>query len=451
MSDLFALARAEWEKKGAPLAWRMRPRRLEEMVGQEEIIGPGRLLRRAIEEDRLSSLILVGPPGSGKTTLAEVIAHTTRSRFLRLSAVTAGVADLRQIIREAEEYIGRYQQRTILLVDEIHRFNRAQQDALLPAVERGTVILIGATTENPYFSVNSALLSRSRVVRLNPLTPEAILVLLHRALEDKERGLGGYRVEVEPRALEYLAHAARGDARIALNALELAVLGVTPDAEGRRKVNLSVVEEALQQRAILYDREGDQHYDVVSAFIKSLRGSDPDAALHYLARMLAAGEDPRFVARRLVILASEDVGLADPQALVIATAAAQAVEYVGMPEAELALAEAAVYLALAPKSNSVHRALAKAKRDVATGDIGQVPPHLRDANYPGAARLGHGVGYKYPHDYPGHWVEQQYLPDPLVGRKYYQPSENGWEAGRRWAQRGGGGFGQEGQPKGVRK
>jgi putative ATPase len=415
----------------------MRPLRLEEVVGQEEVLGPGRVLRRAIEQDRISSLILYGPPGSGKTTIAEVIARTTRARFERLSAVTAGVSDLRRIIHEAEECLGRYQQRTILLIDEIHRFNKAQQDALLPAVERGTVVLIGATTENPYFSVNSALLSRSRVVRLRPLTEDEIKVLVLRALADRERGLGEYEAELEPQAVEHLARASRGDARVALNALELAVLSTPADSEGRRRVPLSAVEEALQERALLYDREGDQHYDVVSAFIKSLRGSDADAALHYLARMLAGGEDPRFVARRMVILASEDVGLADPQALVIATAAAQAVEYVGMPEAELALAEAAVYLALAPKSNSVYRALARAKRDVAEGDIGHVPPHLRDASYAGAARLGHGAGYKYPHDYPGHWVEQQYLPDPLVGARYYEPSESGWEAGLKSRRSGG--------------
>jgi putative ATPase len=405
----------------------MRPRTLEEMVGQEEILGPGKLLRRAIEADRLTSLILYGPPGSGKTTLAEVIATHTRARFERLSAVTAGVPDIRRIIREAEENLARYQQRTILLVDEIHRFNKAQQDALLPAVERGTVVLIGATTENPYFSVNAALLSRSRVIRLRPLKEEEIKLLLRRALEDKERGLAEYSAEVSPEALDHLAQGARGDARVALNALEIAVIGTPPDPDGRRRITLSVAEDALQQRAILYDRAGDQHYDVVSAFIKSLRGSDPDAALHYLARMLAAGEDPRFIARRMVILAAEDVGLADPQALLVATAAAQAVEYVGLPEAEIPLAEAAIYLACTAKSNSVYRALARAKEDVEKGELGEVPPHLRDAHYRGAAELGHGVGYKYPHDYPGHWVEQEYLPEVLRGARYYEPSPNGWE------------------------
>jgi putative ATPase len=411
--NIFDLARAEWEKKGAPLAWRMRPRKLDEMVGQEEIVGPGRLLRRAIEADRLTSLILYGPPGSGKTTLAEVIATATRARFERLSAVTAGVPDIRRVIREAEDGLAKFQQRTILLIDEIHRFNKAQQDALLPAVERGTIILIGATTENPYFSVNSALLSRSRLLRLRPLNEEEIKVLVQRALEDKERGLGEYAAEIAPEALDHLARAARGDARVALNALELAVLGTPAGPDGRRQVGLAVVEDALQQRAILYDRQGDQHYDVVSAFIKSLRGSDPDAAIHYLARMLAAGEDPRFIARRMVILAAEDIGLADPQALLVATAAAQAVEYVGLPEAELPLAQAAIYLACAPKSNSVLQALARAKEDVAEGNIGEVPLHLRDSHYRGAAKLGHGVEYKYPHDFPGHWVEQQYLPDVL--------------------------------------
>lgn len=433
-SSIFDLARAEWEKKGAPLAWRMRPRKLDEMVGQEEVIGPGRLLRRAIEADRLTSLILYGPPGSGKTTLAEVIAATTRARFVRLSAVTAGVPDIRRVIKEAEDALARFQQRTILLIDEIHRFNKAQQDALLPAVERGTLVLIGATTENPYFSVNSALLSRSRLVRLRPLTAEEVKIVVQRALEDRERGLGEYAVEITPEALEHLAQGARGDARVALNALELAVLGAAQEADGRRRITLALAEDALQQRAVLYDRQGDAHYDVVSAFIKSLRGSDPDAALHYLARMLVAGEDARFIARRMVILAAEDIGLADPQALLIATAAAQAVEYVGLPEAELPLAQAAIYLACAPKSNSVLKALSRAKKDVTEGNIGVVPPHLRDGHYAGAARLGHGVGYQYPHDFPGHWVAQQYLPDALRHARYYEPSSSGWEGRRRGRQ-----------------
>lgn len=410
-----------------PLAWRMRPRTLEEFVGQDEILGPGKLLRRAIEADQLISIILYGPPGSGKTTLAEVIAHTTAASFVPVSAVTTGVPEIKEIIRGARERLGQFGRRTILFIDEIHRLNKAQQDVLLPAVENGSVVLIGATTENPYFEVNSALLSRSRLFQLRPLTGEEIKVILRRALDDGERGLAGYSPAVEPEALDHLALMAGGDARVAMNALELAVLSTPPDPAGRRHITLEVAEESIQRRALVYDKTGDQHYDVASAFIKSLRGSDPDAALHYLARMLEAGEDPRFVARRMVILAAEDVGLADPQALLVATAAAHAVEYVGLPEARLPLAEAAIYLATAAKSNSVIMAIDQAQADVHKRDVGRVPVHLRDSNYPGAQKLGHGAGYEYPHHFPDHYVPQQYLPDALKDTVYYRPSPMGYE------------------------
>lgn len=409
----------------------MRPRTLDEMVGQKEILGPGKILRRAVEADRLFSLVLYGPPGSGKTTLAEVIANTTDSCFERLSAVTAGVADLRRVIAGAETRLAESGRRTVLLLDEIHRFNKAQQDVLLPFLEKGAIVLIGATTENPFFSVNSALISRTRLMRLSRLTEEEIGILVARALQDSERGLGGYHAELEAAAMDFLVQAANGDARIALNALELAVIYTQPGPDGHRRITLTAVEEGMGRRALAYDRLGDQHYDVVSAFIKSLRGSDINAGLHYLVRMLAAGEDARFIARRMVILASEDVGLADPNAMLIAEAAARAVEYVGLPEAELPLAEAVIYLAGAPKSNSVKTALARAKRDLTDKPLGEVPAHLRDSSYRGARKLGHGVDYKYPHDYPGHRVDQQYLPDALTGSKYYEPSDLGWE-GRRW-------------------
>jgi len=411
-----------------PLAARMRPEKLEEVFGQDSIIGKGKLLRRSIEADQLGSLIFYGPPGTGKTSLAYVIAQTTKANFVRINAVTSGVADLRQVVKDAEERLGYYQQGTILFIDEIHRFNKAQQDALLPAVEEGKIVLIGATTLNPFFSVNAALLSRSRLFRLVPLENKDIIRLLERALLDKEKGLGSYRVEVGKEALAHLAEAARGDARLALNGLELAVLSTAPNDEGVRVIDLKAAEESIQERAVVYDKDGDQHYDVMSAFIKSMRGSDPDAVLHYLARMLHAGEDPHAITRRLLIHAAEDVGLADPLALVVVQAAVQGFEQVGLPEGKLILAEAALYIACAPKSNSV-LAINEAEADVRNGKYGAVPPHLRDASYAGAKLMGHGKGYKYPHDYAEHYVEQDYLPRELKGVQYYKPSQIGKDKG----------------------
>ena len=424
--DLFEHSRREQIKREAPLAARMRPRTLEEFVGQEHIVGEGRLLRRAIEADRLfSSIILWGPPGTGKTTLAMIIAHRTRSHFDTISAVMAGVKDIRQLVKAARDRRGMYGQRTIVLVDEIHRFNKAQQDALLPHVEDGTIILIGATTENPYFEVIGPLVSRSRVFQLKPLSEDELRWVLERALTDEERGYGKRKVRVDEEAIAHLVRIAGGDARIALNALELAVESTPPDGQGFVHVDLKVAEDSIQRRALLYDKDGDAHYDTISAFIKSLRGSDPDAALYWLAKMIYAGEDPRFIVRRMIIFASEDVGLADPQALTVATSAAQALEWVGLPEAQYNLAEAAIYLATAPKSNSAG-AYFKALADVEKEGKVEVPDHLKDATRDGRA-LGHGKGYKYPHNYPGHHVRQQYLPDELQGRRYYEPGELGYE------------------------
>ena len=424
--DLFEHSRREQIKREAPLAARMRPRTLEEFVGQEHIVGEGRLLRRAIEADRLfSSIILWGPPGTGKTTLAMIIANRTKSHFDTISAVMAGVKDIRQLVKAAKDRRGMYAQRTIVLVDEIHRFNKAQQDALLPHVEDGTIILIGATTENPYFEVIGPLVSRSRIFQLRPLSEDELQVVLERALTDEERGYGKRQVRVDEEALAHLVRIAGGDARIALNALELAVESTPPDGQGFVHVDLKVAEDSIQRRALLYDKDGDAHYDTISAFIKSLRGSDPDAALYWLAKMIYAGEDPRFIVRRMIIFASEDVGLADPQALTVATSAAQALEWVGLPEAQYNLAEAAIYLATAPKSNSAG-AYFKALADVEQEGKVEVPDHLKDATRDGRA-LGHGKGYKYPHNYPGHHVRQQYLPDELQGRRYYEPGELGYE------------------------
>jgi putative ATPase len=424
--DLFEHSRREQIKREAPLAARMRPRTLGEFVGQEHIVGEGRLLRRAIEADRLfSSIILWGPPGTGKTTLAMIIAHRTQSHFDSISAVMAGVKDIRQLVKAARDRRGMYGQRTIVLVDEIHRFNKAQQDALLPHVEDGTIILIGATTENPYFEVIGPLVSRSRVFQLKPLSEDELRVVLERALTEKERGYGKRKVRVDEEALAHLVRIAGGDARIALNALELAVESTPPDRQGVVHVDLKVAEDSIQRRALLYDKDGDAHYDTISAFIKSLRGSDPDAALYWLAKMIYAGEDPRFIVRRMIIFASEDVGLADPQALTVATSAAQALEWVGLPEAQYNLAEAAIYLATTPKSNSAG-AYFKALADVEQEGKVEVPDHLKDATRDGRA-LGHGKGYKYPHNYPGHHVRQQYLPDELQGRRYYEPGELGYE------------------------
>jgi len=424
--DLFAYARKEEIAHQAPLAARMRPRKLDEFVGQEEIVGPGKLLRRAIETDRLfSSIVLWGPPGTGKTSLAMIIAHTTQSHFETLSAVMAGVADIRRIVAEAKERRNLYGQRTILLVDEIHRFNKAQQDALLPHVENGTVILIGSTTENPYFEVTGPLLSRSRVFQLRPLTEAQTLIILRWALQDSERGYGQRQIDISDEAIEHLAHVAGGDARTALNALELAVESTPPDPDGIVHIDLAIAQDSIQRRAVRYDRAGDEHYDTISAFIKSVRGSDPDAALYWLAKMIYAGEDPRFIMRRLLILASEDIGLADPQAIAVTSACARALEWVGLPEAQYHLAEATVYLATAPKSNSMG-AYFKALAEVEAEGQTEVPDHLKDASRDGKA-LGHGAGYQYPHAYPGHHVPQQYLPDELMGRRYYEPGEQGYE------------------------
>ncbi len=411
----------------APLAARMRPQTLDEFVGQEHVVGPGTFLRRAIETDELASLILYGPPGTGKTSLAHIIARLTRSDFEQINAVTAGVADLKRIITEALDRRTYYQTRTILFIDEIHRFNKAQQDVLLPAVEDGTIILIGATTENPFFEVNATLVSRARVLQLEPLREEHLRTILQRALADP-RGVGDQKVILDDDAVAHVVNIANGDARVVLNALEAAGTIAPAESDGTRHITLAVAEEASQRRALLYDREGDVHYDTISAFIKSLRGSDPDAAVYWLARMLAAGEAPRFIARRMVVHAAEDVGLADPMALVVATAAAQAVEFVGLPEARIPMTEAAIYIATAPKSNSVVEAIGAAMRDVESVRADPVPRHLRDSSHSlAAARLGHGKGYKYTHDYHGHFVDQQYLPDNLRDRLYYQPSEAGFE------------------------
>jgi putative ATPase len=403
----------------APLATRMRPRTLEDFVGQRHILGEGKLLWRAIKADRINSIILYGPPGTGKTSLALVIANVTRSKFESLSGVESNVADIRRVIATAANRLVNTNQHTILFIDEIHRFNKAQQDVLLPDVESGTIRLIGTTTHNPFFYVNSPLVSRSQIFQLKPLTPADIKELLKRALADKERGLGGYKVKVDAEALDFLATACDGDARKALNSLEIGVL-TTPSGH----ITKAVAEESIQKKAVVYDADEDEHYDTISAFIKSMRGSDPDAALYWLAKMVVAGEDPRFIARRIVILAAEDIGLADPQALVVSVAAHHAVEFIGWPEGELPLAEATVYCATAPKSNASAKGIWSAKADVEQGRTLEVPEHLKDTHYQGAARLGHGQGYKYAHDFEGHIVDQDHLPEP---RKYYEPGDQGFE------------------------
>jgi len=425
--DLFSHAMHERMRIEAPLAARMRPRTLDEFIGQEEIVGPGKLLRRAIEADRLfSSILLWGPPGSGKTTLAMVIANLTKSHFETLSAVLAGKADLREVIDQALERRKLYSKRTILFVDEVHRWNKAQHDALLPHVENGTVTLIGATTENPYFEVIGALVSRSRVFQLRPLLDEDILRVLNAALSDPERGYGLRKVQVEEDAMEHLIRVAGGDARNALNALELAVESTQPDTENVVHVTLDVAQESIQRRAVLYDKDGDAHYDTISAFIKSVRGSDPDAALYWLAKMLYAGEDPRFILRRLIILAGEDIGLGDPMGLVVASAAAQAFDYIGLPEGIYPIVEATLYLATAPKSNSAG-AYFKAFQLIEAQGITGVPKHLQDATRDGKA-LGHGRDYQYPHENPDHFLPQQYLPGELLGTYFFRPSSQGYEA-----------------------
>ena len=427
MVELFRQSREATAAREAPLAARMRPQTLEEVVGQSHLLGSGHVLRRAIENDALTSVILYGPPGTGKTSIAHVIARATRAHFETLNAVTAGVADLRRLVQEARDRRALYGTRTILFIDEIHRFNKAQQDALLPFVEDGTVTLIGATTENPFFEVNSTLISRSRVFVLEPLSAEDLVAILDRAVSDP-RGVAADRVVLAPEAARHIAGVANGDARVALNILEIAVLGTSPEPDGARRVTLAIAEEAGQRRALLYDRDGDAHYDMTSAFIKSIRGSDPDAAVYWLARMLAAGEDPRYIARRMIVHAAEDIGLADPQALVVAVAAAHAVEFVGLPEARIPMAEAAIYLAAAPKSNATISAIGRAWEDVQHEEARPVPRHLRDRHYPGAARLDHGRGYEYPHDHPGAFVAQQYVPDNVKDRTYYQPTTSGYEA-----------------------
>ena len=424
--DLFDFMREANMEKESPLAKRLRPTTLDEVVGQKHIIGKDKLLYRAIEADKLSSIIFYGPPGTGKTTLAMVIANTTSSVFTSLNATTAGKKDMEQVVKEAKDNYGMYQKKTILFVDEIHRFNKAQQDYLLPFVEDGTIILIGATTENPYFEVNGALISRSHIFRLEPLEKDDIKELIKKAVYDVEKGMGAYHAQIDEEALEFLADMSEGDARSALNAIELGILTTRPSEDEKIHITLAIAEECIQRRAVRYDKDGDNHYDTISAFIKSMRGSDPDAVVYYLAKMLQAGESVTFIARRIMICASEDVGIADPQAIQVAVACAQAVERVGMPEAQIILANAAIYVAGAPKSNAVTNAIFGAIDTVRNQKTGAVPPHLRDAHYKGSKELGH-VGYQYPHDYPGHFVKQQYLPDEIKDSRFYHPTKNGYE------------------------
>lgn len=424
--DLFEYNRQQNIEKESPLASRLRPKTLDEFCGQEHIVGKGRLLYRAIKADRISSVIFYGPPGTGKTTLAKIIANTTKSEFKQLNATTSGVKDIKEIIEEAKDIYGMNNKKTILFIDEIHRFNKSQQDSLLPHVEDGTIILIGATTENPYFEVNKALVSRSIIFELKPLDKDNIKTLIKRALYDSERGLGVYNAEITNEALDFLSDRANGDARTALNAIELAVLTTDKNEKGKIIIDIGIAEECIQKRALNYDKDGDNHYDTISAFIKSMRGSDPDAALYYLAKMIYAGEDPKFIARRIVICASEDVGNADPHALQVAVSAAEAVNFIGMPESRIILAQAVTYIACAPKSNASYIAIDKALEDVKNISIKTVPPHLKDCHYSGSKELGH-TGYKYAHDYEGHYVKQQYLPDELLGKIYYEPSDNGIE------------------------
>ncbi|MBE5864780.1 MAG: replication-associated recombination protein A [Lachnospiraceae bacterium] len=425
--DLFEYMRSTNMEKESPLAARMRPRTLDEVVGQEHIIGEDKLLYRAIKADKISSVIFYGPPGTGKTTLAKVIANTTSAEFTQINATVAGKKDMEEVVNKAKDLQGMYGKRTILFIDEIHRFNKSQQDYLLPFVEDGTIVLIGATTENPYFEVNSALISRSIIFELKPIPREGVKELLKKAVYDEERGMGSYQAEIDEEALEFLADISGGDARHALNAIELGVMTTERGADGKIHITLDVAQECIQKRAVRYDKNGDNHYDTISAFIKSMRGSDPDAAVYYLARMLYAGESVTFIARRIMICASEDVGNADPQALVVATNASMAVERIGMPEAQIILAQAVTYVASAPKSNAAYVAIGEAMAEVeASGNL-PIPTHLQDAHYKGAAKLGHGTGYKYAHDYPNHYVEQQYLPYELNGREFYKPSGNGYE------------------------
>lgn len=424
------------DRNKEPLAYRMCPRSIDEFVGQEHIIGKGKLLYRMIKADRISSVIFYGPPGTGKTSLARVIAATTKASFEKLNAVTAGVADIKRIVADTRNPMFNQTGRTVLFIDEIHRFNKAQQDALLPYVENGTIVLIGATTENPYFEVNKALISRSSVFMLKPLESGDIAKIIRMALADRERGLGSYPLIVDEDAIDHLAAVSNGDARIALNALELAAVTTDIDADGQIHITMEVIEECVRRKAITFDKSGEAHYDNISAFIKSMRGSDPDAALFYLARALYAGEDPEFLIRRIIICASEDVGMANPAALQLAVAAAQGIHMIGMPEARLLLAHAAVMVAVSPKSNSCYKALDKAMRDVETKKTGEVPMHLRNAPVRGMKEQGYGIGYKYAHDYPGNYVKQQYLPEGMEGTVYYEPTSNGYEARiKEWIER----------------
>ncbi len=424
--DLFEYAREKNMDREAPLASRLRPVTLDEVVGHQHIIGKDKLLYRAIKADKLSSIIFYGPPGTGKTTLAKVIANTTSAEFSQINATVAGKKDMEAVVQQAKETLGMYQKRTILFVDEIHRFNKGQQDYLLPFVEDGTVILIGATTENPYFEVNGALISRSSIFELHPLDKEDIKTVLRRAVYDVEKGMGSYDAEIDDDALEFLADISGGDARNALNAVELGILTTDRGADGKIHITLEVASECIQKRVVRYDKTGDNHYDTISAFIKSMRGSDPDAAVYYLAKMLYAGEDIKFIARRIMICASEDVGNADPMALTVAVSAAQAVERIGMPEAQIILSQAVLYVATAPKSNSACNAVFAALENVKSHKT-TVPAHLQDAHYKGSKKLGHGIGYRYAHDYPNHYVKQQYLPDEIRDARFYEPGINGHE------------------------
>ena len=426
--DLFEYMSEAAREKEAPLASRMRPVTLDEIVGQQHIIGKDKLLYRAIKADKLSSLILYGPPGTGKTTIAKVIANTTQARFTQINATCAGKKDMEQVVEAAKQTLGMYGQKTILFIDEIHRFNKSQQDYLLPFVEDGTVILIGATTENPYFEVNSALISRSIIFELKPLSADDIKSILKKAVYDKERGMGAYDAVIEDEALDFLADVSNGDARQAINAAEIAVLTTERSGDGKIHITIDVASECIQKRVIKYDKDGDNHYDTISAFIKSMRGSDPDAALYYLARMLYAGEDAAFVARRIMICAAEDVGKADPQALCVAAAAAAATERLGMPEARIVLAQTAAYVACAPKSNAACVGIDAAMEAVASTKTAPIPFYLQDAHYKGASKLGHGIGYKYAHDYKNHYVKQQYMPDAFKDSVFYRPGDLGYEA-----------------------
>ena len=425
--DLFEYMREQNMENESPLASRLRPTTLEEVVGQQHIVGKDKLLYRAIKADKLSSIILYGPPGTGKTTLAKVIANTTSAEFMQINATSSGKKDMEEVVTAAKNNRGMYGRKTILFIDEIHRFNKGQQDYLLPFVEDGTIILIGATTENPYFEVNGALLSRSIIFELKKLPKEDIRTLLLRAVNDKEKGMGSYNAQIDEDALEFLSDVSNGDARAALTAIELGILTTERSEDGVIHITIDVASECIQKRVISYDKTGDNHYDTISAFIKSMRGSDPDAAVYYLARMLYAGEDVKFIARRIMILASEDIGNADPMALVVASATAQAVERVGMPEAQIILAQAVTYMASAPKSNAAVEAISKAMKVVEKTKTPPVPAHLQDAHYGAAEKLGHGLGYKYAHSYKNHYVKQQYLPDGLTDEVFYEPSENGYE------------------------